>query len=528
MFSARSYRSPPSMNMRIRAMCTRAGSTIANNAHVCRALPSRFTPVHCIAPGQRLSLGASSLVHQQHGTVRPFRGLPTPWRSRNVLFLLAITLLLVVSMHVARAELVFGSSADLSTASATLNRGVHDGIRAAFREINVAGGVRGQNLTFISLDDGYNATRSLQNTLNLLQNYSLVGILAPSGSNSISTWLPMAKNYSMPVYFMNSGNSIFRTPFDRSIVHLQAGTSDEVMAHVHYALKVLLHRHIAIVYQDDLFGCGCFGNALAALNHVGLAPWAIGEYPLNAQNVTAVLDALLPAGSKPPQSVVMCGLAKQASLTISGFRARSPAPTAFFLISGATIQEVQATIGQRGDFANIYFTSSAPNPHDTPSPLIARVRQALVAYNASLTMPLHGHVLGYTAGRLLHQALQRIDSSVPITPTVLNDIFMTTSMFNVDGLQIGPYLDDGATACNQGLRTVWMAQLTATSWIGLPRGTFSWTGCLADPSSLSLPILWGTILSQMDPVEIAFQQGPIKLNAATHVGIWRAFCLGFA
>ncbi|KAJ3354303.1 Serine/threonine-protein kinase stk11 [Allomyces javanicus] len=427
-----------------------------------------------------------------------------------------------------------------STSSAILNRLVHDGIRAAFREINLAGGVRGQNLSFISLDDGYNPTRSLQNTLALLQNYSLVGILSPSGScvaisarveliashpdrlpdlarsNSMSTWLPVAKNYSMPVYFMNSGNSIFRTPFDRSIVHLQVGNNDEVMAHIHYALKVLLHRRIAIVYQDDLFGGGCFGNAVAALNHVGLAPWAVGKYPSNAQNVTAVIEALLPVGTKPPQSVVMCGLARQASLTISGFRARSPAPTAFFLISGATIQEMQAYLGPTGNFANIYFTSSAPNPHDTSNPLILRVRQALAAYNASLTMPLHGHVLGYTAGRLLHQALQRIDMSVPITPTALNDIFMATSMFNVDGLQIGPYLDHGTTACSQGLRTVWMAQLTATSWIGLPRGTFSWTGCLADPSSLSLPILWGTLLSQQDMVEHAFQQG---VRAAFQSGV---------
>ncbi|KNE73376.1 hypothetical protein, variant [Allomyces macrogynus ATCC 38327] len=332
----------------------------------------------------------------------------------------------------------------------------------------------------------------------------------------MSAWLPVAKNYSMPVYFMNSGNSIFRTPFDRSIVHLQVGNNDEVMAHIYYALKVLLHRRIAIVYQDDLFGGGCFGNAIAALNHVGLAPWAVGKYPSNAQNVTAVVDALLPVGTKPPQSVVMCGLARQASLTISGFRARSSASTAFFLLSTATIQEMQAALGPTGNFANIYFTSSAPNPHDTSNPLISRVRQALVAYNASLTLPLHGHVLGYTAGRLLHQALQRIDMSVPVTPAALNEIFMTTSMFNVDGLQIGPYLDSGPTACNQGLRTVWMAQLTATSWVGLPHGTFSWTGCLADASSLSLPILWGTLLSQQDMIELAFQQG---VRAAFQSGV---------
>ncbi|KNE71100.1 hypothetical protein AMAG_15349 [Allomyces macrogynus ATCC 38327] len=397
-----------------------------------------------------------------------------------------------------------------------MNIGIHNGIRAAFREINGAGGVRGQNLTFITADDGYDVTRSVQNIQAFLQNYSLVGILAPSGTNSMSAWIPLAKNRSMPVYFMSSGTTTFRTPFDRSLIHLQVSFNDEIMALLNYALQVLLHRRIAVVYQDDLFGSTCFANAVSALNHVGLAPWAIGKYPTQAQNVTAALDALLPVGTKPPQAVLVCGLAPQASMVISGFHDRTPAPSAFLLLSVATVQEVQDMLGPTGNFANIFFASATPDPHDTANPLISRARHALAAYNSSLASPLHGHVLGYTAGRLLHQALLRIESTTPITPITLNDIFMATSMFNVDGLQIGPYSDAGPAACNQGIRTVWMAQLTATSWIGLPRGTFSWTGCLADASALSLPILWGTILSQMDPVELAFQQG---VRAAFQTGV---------
>ncbi|KNE73374.1 hypothetical protein AMAG_17541 [Allomyces macrogynus ATCC 38327] len=332
----------------------------------------------------------------------------------------------------------------------------------------------------------------------------------------MSAWLPIAKNRSMPVYFMNSGTTTFRTPFDRSLIHLQVSFNDEIMALLNYALQELLHRRIAIVYQDDLFGGTCFANAIAALNQVGLAPWAVGKYPSNAQNVTAALDALLPAGTKPPHVVLVCGLAPQAAMVISGYHDRTSVQSDFLLLSVATVQEVQDRLGPTGNFAIIFFASSTPDPHDVSNPLISRARQALVAYNSSLAMPLHGHVLGYTAGRLLHQALLRIDATTPITTTTLYDIFMSTSMFNVDGLQIGPYSDIGATACNQGLRTVWMAQLTATSWVGLPRSTFSWTGCLADASALSLPILWGTMLSQQDPVEVAFQQG---VRAAFQSGI---------
>ncbi|KAJ3354304.1 hypothetical protein GGF32_002605 [Allomyces javanicus] len=397
-----------------------------------------------------------------------------------------------------------------------MNRGIHDGIRAAFREINGAGGVRGQNLSFIAVDDGYDVTRSVQNIQALMTNYSLVGILSPSGTNAMSAWLPLAKNRSMPVYFMSSGTTTFRTPFDRSLIHLQVSFNDEIMALLNFALQELLHRRIAVVYQDDLFGGTCFADTVTALNRVGLTPWAVGKYPANAQNVTSALDTLLPVGTKPPHVVLVCGLAPQAAMVISGFHDRTSVLSDFLLLSVATVQEVQVLLGPTGNFANIFFASSTPDPHDTANPLISRARQALAAYNSSLAMPLHGHILGYTAGRLLHQALLRIDATTPITATTLNDIFMATSMFNVDGLQVGPYLDSGATACNQGLRTVWMAQVTATSWIGLPRGTFSWTGCLADPSALSLPILWGTMLSQQDPVEVAFQQG---VRAAFQTGI---------
>ncbi|KAJ3363510.1 hypothetical protein GGF31_000952 [Allomyces arbusculus] len=397
-----------------------------------------------------------------------------------------------------------------------MNIGIHEGIRAAFHEINGVGGVRGQNLTFIAIDDGYDVTRSVQNIQALMQNYSLVGILSPSGTNAMSAWIPLAKNRSIPVYFMNSGTTTFRTPFDRSLIHLQVSFNDEIMTLLNYAFQELFHRRIAIVYQDDLFGGTCFANAVTALNRVGLSPWAVGKYPPQAQNVTSALDTLLPVGTKLPQVMLVCGLAPQAAMVISGFHARTSVLSDFLLLSVATVQEVQDLLGPTGNFANLFFASSTPDPHDTANPLVSRARQALAAYNSSLGMPLHGHILGYTAGRLLQQALLRIDSATPITATTLNDIFMSTSMFNVDGLQIGPYSDSGVTACNQGLRTVWMAQLTATSWIGLPRGTFSWTGCLADPSSLSLPILWGTLLSQQDPVELAFQEG---VRAAFQTGI---------
>src|SRR5438067_802282 len=98
------------------------------------------------------------------------------------MFAAAVSLL---SSSVSRAEpgifenrILFGQSAAFEGPAAALGRGMRDGILAAFDQANAVGGVRGRKLELLSLDDGYEPAKAIENTNRLIkedQVFALVG-----------------------------------------------------------------------------------------------------------------------------------------------------------------------------------------------------------------------------------------------------------------------------------------------------------------------------------------------------------------
>ena len=104
-----------------------------------------------------------------------------------LMLLLFLVLLLPVSKILCERnfneyeELVFGQSCALTGPSAALGTQLTLGIKAAFNEINLLGGVfGGKKLKLITIDDYYEPGPALNNTIQLLQNpdlFSLIGYM---------------------------------------------------------------------------------------------------------------------------------------------------------------------------------------------------------------------------------------------------------------------------------------------------------------------------------------------------------------
>ena len=72
-------------------------------------------------------------------------------------------------LGVTQNTIVFGQSAALDGPARALGLGMREGMLAAFREANAAGGVTGRKLELISYDDGYEPDRAIANTNRLIK-----------------------------------------------------------------------------------------------------------------------------------------------------------------------------------------------------------------------------------------------------------------------------------------------------------------------------------------------------------------------
>src|SRR6478609_2339607 len=83
-------------------------------------------------------------------------------------------LLAAMAPCLAFADIVLGHSGDLSGTSAALTKDYLRGMTAYFDEVNRKGGIRGEKIKLVSLDDAFNPERTAENTKALIDRKSVV------------------------------------------------------------------------------------------------------------------------------------------------------------------------------------------------------------------------------------------------------------------------------------------------------------------------------------------------------------------
>ena len=147
---------------------------------------------------------------------------------------------------------------DLSGPVNTSGLLMRDGLRAAFLEANLAGGVRGHKLALHTLDDHYDGLTCRSNTQQLLQSLDVTALVGYYGSGTSQQALPLAEASGVPLVGAYSGADFLRSPFTPYAVNVRASYGDEVIALVDYLLRNTTFTKISIFYQNDRSPLGCF------------------------------------------------------------------------------------------------------------------------------------------------------------------------------------------------------------------------------------------------------------------------------
>src|SRR5437867_1988941 len=80
---------------------------------------------------------------------------------------------------------------------------------AYFDKVNAEGGIRGRKINFISYDDAYNPTKTMEATRKLVEEDNVLFILASLGTNTSQAVHPYLNSKKIPQLFVASGADIF-------------------------------------------------------------------------------------------------------------------------------------------------------------------------------------------------------------------------------------------------------------------------------------------------------------------------------
>jgi ABC-type branched-subunit amino acid transport system substrate-binding protein len=266
------------------------------------------------------------------------------------------------------ADIVLGHSGDLSGTSAALTKDYVRGMNAYFDELNRKGGVRGEKLRLVSLDDAFNPDKTAENTKALIEQNALA-LVGYRGTANVQKIIPLVQAAGIAEIGNTSGAKSLRDPHVEGVFHLRASTTDEIEAAVNHAWTIGITR-IAAAYQDDAFGKEGLEALNASLKKRGSAPVALGAVPRGTVDVAKAVEAVAAA---TPQAVLYIGQSKPAAALIRGIRAKGLAPQ-FFVLSVAS--GVHADLGEEA--SGVIVSQVVPYPFTELGNPVVREYQKII------------------------------------------------------------------------------------------------------------------------------------------------------
>jgi branched-chain amino acid transport system substrate-binding protein len=309
---------------------------------------------------------------------------------------------LCIASTSALADIVLGQSSDFSSPGAALTTDYMRGMNGYFDEVNKRGGIRGEKIKLISLDDAFNPDKTLANVNALISTHKVVALVASRGTGNMLKIVPAVQAAGIAHIGNTSGAKSLRDPYVQGIFHLRAGTTDEVEAVINHASTIGITR-IAAFYQDDAFGKEGLEALNASMTKRGAKAVAVAPVPRGTVDVAKAIEVI---SSAQPQAVVLMGQTKNNAAFIKGMRDKGSRPQ-FFVLSVSSGLHAELKEGAAG----VIVAQVAPYPFIELGIPVVREYQTLMAQSPNKTLS-YSSLEGFLNAKVTVRALQKTSGTV--------------------------------------------------------------------------------------------------------------------
>ena len=362
---------------------------------------------------------------------------------------------------VTKDSIAFAQSGCFTGVCGTTGLRYRAGIRAAFHERNLGGGVRGRMLRLASRDDAYDPDTAAANAARFAADPDVFAVVGGLGTPTALRMAPVLRKASVPFVGILSGAESLR---DRArfpnVVNLRTGYADETRKLVAHMYGRLGARRFGVIYQDDAFGYSVLANYRDALKALGLPILAKASYSWHSHTIHGTLFALEKADL---DVVLMAATTSNVASAIDAARSFGR-NYVFGMLSIVDLDRIARRLEQR--FGPAVATRVLPDVRDASNTLVKRFRSALAALRAAApeaeATADASSLEGYILGRFVVAVLERM----PGAPD--REGFMETSLasvpFLIDGWKIG--FSDGGNTGSDYVRLVEFAAAKAEDRTG--------------------------------------------------------------
>jgi branched-chain amino acid transport system substrate-binding protein len=304
---------------------------------------------------------------------------------------------LSLTVAFAHAQILIGQTAGFSGPVAAGVKETTDGAKLYLDAVNAQGGVGGQKIELISLDDKFDPKLTAENGRILVEDRKVLALFLTRGTPHNQALFPLLDKTGVPLIAPSTGAMVMHQPVQKTVFNVRATYQHEAEK-VTAFLTSLGPSRIGIVHADDSFGKDALEGALAGLKKAGYPPAVVIPADRADPNFAEIIPALLKANV---QSVLWFGSGTSVSAGVKALReANSVAQVATLSNNASTgfIKSLDAYA--RG----VIVTQVFPGERTVDFPMVNEARKLAKAKSIVLSPAM---LEGFAGAKVLVEGLRR-------------------------------------------------------------------------------------------------------------------------
>ena len=298
----------------------------------------------------------------------------------------------------AQAQIVVGQTVGITGSAAATVKESMGGAALYIDHINAQGGVAGQKIEMISLDDKFDPQLTLENARILIEQKGVIALFMTRGTPHTQGILPLLQQYGVPLVGPSTGAMVLHQPLQKYVFNVRAPYQREVEKAITH-LNTLGVQRIGVVHVDDTFGADGLAGALEGFKANNIKALFIEKFDRAKPDYSTLAPRV---AQQQPQAVIFIGTGAAVVDGIQALRSAGVTGQIVTLSNNASGGFVKALGAQaRG----VVVTQVFPSERSMSYPVIKEAMALAKARNIGALTP--AMVEGFVNAKVLVEGLRR-------------------------------------------------------------------------------------------------------------------------
>ena len=324
------------------------------------------------------------------------------------------------------AQILIGQTAGFTGPVAASVKELSDGAKLYIDAVNARGGVHGQKIDLIQLDDRFDPKVAAENARSLIVERKVQALFLARATPHNEAIKPLLAEHRIAMIAPSTGAMVMHEPVNPYIFNVRATYQREAERSIRHLSLIGIER-IAVLHVDDSFGEDSLTGAQKGFEAVGKKPVVLDKFDRSKPDFSAVVPKIVKAET---QAVLVVGSAVAVSDALKALRAAGSRAQVVTLSNNAS----GGFVKQLGEHARGVIVSQVfPYERSMAAPIVKEVVDLLRAKGESTEIS-PSVMEGFAAAKVLVEGLRRAGPN-PSRTQIINALNNLRN-FDIGGMEL--------------------------------------------------------------------------------------------